>query len=296
MRPDVFSKFTERFNVPVVNEFFNSSEGMLSLLNVCRGPFHVGHVGHHGAIQRWRTRNLLIPVQIDHETGDRIWRDPQTGFARRNKYEEGGEIIVACQSQNDFVGYWNNPEATSKRFERDVFKKGDLYYRTGDSLRRDQDGRWFFMDRLGDTFRWKSENVSTAEVAEVLGHFPGLVEANVYGVEIPGHDGRAGCAAIYIRPEERASFDYAGLLMHARKGLPRYAVPLFLRVVESATPSHNNKQNKVGLRGEGVDLKKIAEGKAGRGDTILWLPPRAETYQPFLEKDWNSIVGGKVRL
>lgn len=296
MRPDVFSKFTERFNIPVVNEFFNSTEGMLMMLNVCRGPFHVGHVGHHGAIQRWQLKNKIIPVAIDHESGDKLWRDPKTGFARRNKYEEGGEIIIACQSEKDFVGYWNNPDATSKRFERDVFVKGDLYYRTGDALRRDQDGRWYFLDRLGDTFRWKSENVSTAEVAEVLGRFPGLVEANVYGVEIPGHDGRAGCAAIFIRPNERASFDYAGLLKHARKGLPRYAVPLFLRLVQTSTPMHNNKQNKVGLRGEGVDLKKIANGKAGKDDVVLWLAPGTDTYQPFSEKDWNEIVGGKVRL
>lgn len=269
---------------------------MVSLLNICRGPFHVGHVGHHGAIQRWRYKNLYVPVRIDYETGDRIWRETRTGFARRNKYEDGGEIIVACQSENDFVGYWNNPEATSKRFERDVFKKGDLYYRTGDALRRDSDGRWYFLDRLGDTFRWKSENVSTAEVAEVLGRFPRLVEANVYGVEIPGHDGRAGCAALYVRPEERASFDYTGLLKHARKGLPRYAVPLFLRIVEHSTLMHNNKQNKVELRKEGVDLKKIAHGKAGKDDAILWLGPGMDTYQPFSKKDWNEIVGGKVRL
>lgn len=82
--------------------------------------------------------------------------------------------------------YWGNNQATQKKFERDVFAKGDLYYRTGDALRRTSDGRWFFQDRLGDTFRWKSENVSTAEVAEVIGKFPGVVEANVYGVLVPG--------------------------------------------------------------------------------------------------------------
>jgi acyl-CoA synthetase (AMP-forming)/AMP-acid ligase II len=293
MRPDVWLKFQERFNVPVVNEFFNSTEGMFGLLNVCRGPFHVAHVGHHGALMRRRYQNIYIPVEIDYERGDAIWRDPKTGFARRKSYEEGGEIIVACQSEGDFVGYWNNPEATSKRFERNVFRKGDIYYRTGDALRRDNDGRWFFMDRLGDTFRWKSENVSTAQVGEVLGDFPGLVEANVYGVEIPNHDGRAGCAAVYIRPDERKNFDYAGLLQHARKRLPRYAVPVFLRVIQSPTPAgmHNNKQNKVPLRKEGADLRLISNG-----DAMMWLAPGANTYKPFLQRDWDSIIGGKVRL
>ncbi|CAK4031589.1 very long-chain acyl- synthetase fatty acid transporter like [Lecanosticta acicola] len=296
MRPDVWLKFQERFGVPTVNEFFNSTEGMLTLLNNCRGPFHVAHVGHHGAILRWRLRNVLVPVAIDHEKGDAIWRDPQTGFAKRNSYEEGGEILVACQSEKAFCGYWNNPEATAKRFERDVLRKGDLYYRTGDALRRDTDGRWFFLDRLGDTFRWKSENVSTAQVAEVLGRFPGVVEANVYGVEVPGHDGKAGCAAIFIKAEERGNFDYSGLLAHARKGLPRYAVPVFLRVIRKPTPMHNNKQNKAPLRKEGVDPQKIAQGDAGREDVVYWTKPAANTYQSFSQSDWNALVAGKVRL
>ncbi|KAF7195490.1 Isopenicillin N epimerase component 1 [Pseudocercospora fuligena] len=296
MRPDIWLKFQERFNIPVVNEFFNSTEGMLSLLNVCRGPFHAAHVGHHGAIQRWLLRNKIVPVEIDYERGDTIWRDSKTGFARRKPYEEGGEIIIACETEKDFVGYWNNPDATEKRFERNVFKKGDLYYRTGDALRRDADGRWYFMDRLGDTYRWKSENVSTAEVAEVLGRFPGVVEANVYGVEVPGHDGRAGCAAVFIRPEDRATFDFAGLLAHARKGLPRYAVPIFLRLIQSPTPMHNNKQNKLPLRKEGIDPDKIVTGDAGKDDTLLWATPNSTSYQPFSKNDLSALFGGKVRL
>lgn len=283
------------FDIPCVNEFFNSTEGMFAQLNVCRGPFHAAHVGHQGALLRRKFRNIYIPVEIDHENGT-IWRDPETGFARRKSYDEGGELLVACQSEKDFWGYWNDPEATKKRFERDVFRKGDLYYRTGDALRRDNDGRWFFLDRLGDTFRWKSENVSTAEVAEVLGRFPGLIEANVYGVEVPGHDGRAGCAAIYIRPEEQEGFDWVGLLAHARKNLPKYAVPIFLRLIKSPTPMHNNKQNKVPLRKEGIDPEKIRSGDAGREDSMLWVRPGSDRYELFTEKDYNNIVAGKAKL
>ncbi|KAK3684518.1 hypothetical protein LTR37_020193 [Vermiconidia calcicola] len=296
MRPDVWRRFKERFNIPCVNEFFNSTEGMFSLLNVCRGPFHNAHVGHQGGIARFTHRNFYIPVQINQENSDAIWRDPQTGFARRKSYDEGGEIIVKCQTGKEFCGYWNNPDATDKRFERDVFRKGDLWYKTGDALRRDGDGRWYFLDRLGDTFRWKSENVSTAEVAEVLGRFPKVVEANVYGVEIPNHDGRAGCAAIYIPPEERKSFDWKGLLEHSKKGLPKYAVPVFVRMVQNQTPMHNNKQNKVPLRNEGVDHKKVAEGDAGREDVLMWAPEGSESYVPFEASDWLTIAGGKARL
>ncbi|KAM3418909.1 hypothetical protein BST61_g4868 [Cercospora zeina] len=293
LRVDVWEKFRERFGIAVINEFFNSSEGMLSMVNVSRGPFHTAHVGHHGLLERRRFHNMYIPVEIDHDTGN-IWRDPKTGFARRAPYEQGGEILVACKSTADF-SYWNDPASTEKRFIRDVFRKGDVYYRTGDALRRDPDGRWFFMDRLGDTFRWKSENVSTAEVAEVLGHFDGIVEANVYGVELPSHDGRAGCAAVYIRPEMRGSFDYAALLRHARKGLPRYAVPIFLRLVEAPSLMHNGKQSKVAPRKEGVDPDKIAAGDSGK-DHIVWSKPGAETYVPFTRNDWNELVAGRVRL
>jgi len=214
LRPDVWIKFRERFNVPEVVEFFNSSEGVFGLVNYCRGDYLAACVGHHGAIARYNNRNLIVPVLIDQASGA-IARNPKTGFAYRQPYETGGEVIVQVANVKQFAGYFNNPEATMKKFERDVFKKGDLWYRSGDALRRTGDGRWFFMDRLGDTFRWKGENVSTAEVAEVLGHFPGVVEANVYGVALPSHDGRAGCAAVYIDPHAKHTFDYAGLLKYA---------------------------------------------------------------------------------
>lgn len=242
------------------------------------------------------TRNVFVPVEIDHEEASKIWRDPSTGFAKRNSYEEGGEILVACENKDAFAGYHNNSQATNSKFEVDVFKKGDLWYRTGDALRRDADGRWYFLDRLGDTFRWRSENVSTAEVAQVLGDFPGVVEANVYGAQVPNHEGRAGCAAIYVQPRERAAFDWRALHAHARKQLPRYAVPVFIRIVKSPTPMHNNKQNKIPLRNEGVDLSKIAAGTAGPEDELLWLKPNTETYEPFRASDHAQLVAGKARL
>jgi len=184
MRPDIWERFRERFGIPYVIEFFNSSEGVFHLFNLNAGPFTAGSVGHHGLIARSQLNNVWIPVAIDHEKGD-IWRDPKTGFAKRVPYEEGGEVVVKIPTEAVFSGYWNNPEATEKKYLRNLFVKGDLYYRTGDALRR-VDGKWYFMDRLGDTFRWKGENVSTAEVAEHVGRYPGVAEANVYGVELPG--------------------------------------------------------------------------------------------------------------
>ena len=204
-------------------------------------------------------------------------------------------VAVPSETLSGFAGYYKNPTATSKKFARDVFKLGDLYYRSGDALRRDDDGRWFFLDRLGDTFRWKSENVSTAEVAIVLGDYPGIVEANIYGVLVPNHDGRAGCAALYIPTAERDSFDYAALLQYLRSKLPRYAIPVFLRLVGEMSPMHNNKQNKVPLRNEGADVEKIRQG-VSPGDRMMWCPPGGKTYVEFGEREWESLTVGKAKL
>ncbi|KAJ5925300.1 hypothetical protein N7454_007939 [Penicillium verhagenii] len=296
LRPDVWDKFRDRFGIPEILEFFSSSEGVFNLINRNVGPFTSGCVGHHGLLLRGLFRNIFVPVSIDPETGE-VLRDSKTGFAIRPTLEEGGEILVNIPNEQAFQGYWKNVSATEKKFLRDVFVKGDLYYRSGDALRRDNDGRWYFVDRLGDTFRWKSENVSTAEVAEVLGRFPGIQEANVYGVLIPNHEGRAGCAALQISPEARHSLDFAELARFVRSKLPRYAVPVFLRVVQDSTHIHNNKQNKVPLRDEGVDPALIGtKAPDGKDDRFLWLAPGEEAYLPFGEKEWERLTSGGARL
>jgi acyl-CoA synthetase (AMP-forming)/AMP-acid ligase II len=302
LRADVWSKMQERFGIPEVNEFFSSSEGVLGLNVHDRGPYLQGKVGHHGGVMRMLLHRKLVPVQIDHETGE-LWRDPTTGFARRMSYDEGGEILVQVPSRAVFGGYLNNQEATDKKFTTDVFVKGDLYYRSGDALRRTDDGHWYFLDRLGDTFRWKSENVSTAEVAEVLGRFPGVAEANVYGVGVPNHEGKAGCAAIRLDENvvaDETSFDYGALLRHARRQLPKYAVPVFLRVTKATAHLHNHKQNKVPLRKEGVDpdlVGTLSGGQQGKDDVILWVPSSiSDRYIEFKRVDWERLKAGRARL
>jgi len=134
-------------------------------------------------------------------------------------------------------------------------------------------------------------------VAEVLGRFPGIQEANVYGVLIPNHEGRAGCAALQIAPEARKSIDFAELARFTRSKLPRYAVPVFLRVVENSSHIHNNKQNKVPLRDEGVDPALTGtKAPEGKEDQFLWLAPGDEAYKPFGEKDWARLTEGGARL
>lgn len=160
---------------------------------------------------RYYNDQRYILVEVDSES-NQITRDPVTGFAKQIPHPIGGEILVSMDSPSTFLGYYKNPEATEKKFARDVVRNGDLYYRTGDALRRDEEGRWLFSDRLGDTFRWKSENVSTAEVGACLGSCPGVIDANVYGVEIPGYEGRAGCAALLLDDEAKRKVPLEALL------------------------------------------------------------------------------------
>lgn len=297
MRPDVWTRFKERFNVPEVIEFFNSTEGVLGMVVHSKGPFSATTVGHHGAIIRQALNNVYVPVSIDPETGDLI-RDPKTGFVKRNSYNEGGEILVGVPGEEAFAGYYNNPSATKKKFERDVFKKGDLYYRSGDALRRDDDGRWFFLDRLGDTYRWKSENVSTAEVAEVLGKYPGIGEAIVYGALVPKHDGRAGCVALRLADgQDPKSFDWKAFLDYSRSKLPRYAVPIFLRLISAGSNTDNQKQNKGPLRLEGIEIDKYGEKVPnGQADVVLWAKPGADSYVRFTPGDLQALKDGQISI
>lgn len=130
-----------------------------------------------------------------------------------------------------------------------------------------------------------------------MGRYPGIEEANVYGVELPAHDGRAGCAAVYISPAAFSSFNFGELLAHCRAKLPRYAVPIFLRLVQELAPTmHNNKQSKVQLRREGVDPDKIAHGDGGREDVLYWVPPGGDSYVPFGRQEWESLLSGRTKL
>jgi fatty-acyl-CoA synthase len=138
---------------------------------------------------------------------------------------------------------------------RDVFEPGDAWVRTGDLLRQDERGYFYFVDRVGDTFRWKGENVATSEVAEALSVFPGVKEANVYGVEVPGGEGKAGMAALVTD----AGFDLTGLATYLEKNLPFFARPIFLRFQQAIETTSTFKQRKIELQKEGFDPTAISD-------------------------------------
>jgi len=301
LRPDIWNKFKERFNIPTIAEFYSATEGTSGSWNNSSNDFSAGAIGRNGALGNIILGRGTAIVDVDHETQE-PWRDPKTGLCKKMPRGEPGELLYAIDAtdpQANFQGYFRNNKATESKIVRDVLKKGDAYFRTGDMVRWDKDGRWFFSDRLGDTFRWKSENVSTNEVSEVLGSHPEVHEANVYGVTLPNHDGRAGCAAIVLNQQlasgntttalepSRGLLD--SLAAHTLQNLPRFAAPIFIRITPQTQSTGNNKQQKHVLRSEGVDPSLVS-----KSDRVYWL--QGDTYVPFEQKNWTRLTGGQVRL
>lgn len=296
MRPDIWEVFRQRFGIETINELYAATDGMGGTFNANRGEFGRGAIGRRGLY--WNVVNGSIEkrVKIDVVT-EEIQRD-EKGFAVECKIGEPGEVVHKLDpSAPDaaFAGYYNNRSAGEKRKIRDVFRKGDLWFRSGDVHRQDIDGCVYFVDRLGDTFRWKSENVSTNEVADVVGQFVQVAETNVYGVQVPHTDGRAGCAAITLADSVTLdTFDFEGLAKHAISILPRYAVPIFLRIVSALETTGTMKMQKGRLRAEGIDLDKIEARK--ENDRLYWLPPGGSKYLPFERKEWEELKARNVNL
>jgi acyl-CoA synthetase (AMP-forming)/AMP-acid ligase II len=315
LRPDVWPRFKQRFAIPDIVEFYAATEGPSALFNYSRNSFTEGAVGITGPLMASLLGATATVVKVDRNDGNILWRSPDTGFCAKALPDEPGELLyklIVDDIQANFQGYYKNGGATNKKILRNVLETGDAYFSTGDIMRKDVEGRWYFCDRVGDTFRWKSENVSTSEVSEVLGRSSNpldghalLEEANVYGVEVPGFDGRAGCAAIVLSETHQAKFEATNsvegevlrlLAKQAVENLPRYAVPVFLRVqrTEGANERRTgtNKQQKHVLREDGVDPGKIGVS----GDALYWLKPGSDAYEAFAEKDWQMLNGGLVKL
>lgn len=294
LRPDIWNKFKDRFGVEAIAEFYGSTEGAGSTWNLSKNDFSAGAVGRLGWMRRFLMRNDIAFVEYDHEK-DVPFRDPATGFCRRVAAGEPGEFITRVDPadlKRLFQGYFNNKKATASKIMRSVFAEGDAWYRTGDLMSLDDEGRFEFNDRIGDTFRWKSENVSTNEVAHAVSTYAPVREANVYGVELPHHDGRAGCVAVNFARDPPDAATLRGLAAHVKTNLPKYAVPLFLRVVKDiagAQTTGTNKQQKAVLRNAGVKPNALNDGA-----TLYWL--QGDTYVPFGQKEWQELEGGRVRL
>ncbi|KAI9815946.1 MAG: hypothetical protein M1827_001938 [Pycnora praestabilis] len=300
LRPDIWNRFKERFGIQTVAEFYSATESTSGNWNLSSNDYSLGAVGRNGTLARLVLGSQLTFVQLDWET-EMPWRDPKTGFCVKVDNGLVGELLNRVDAEDIgalYQGYFNNKKASDSKILRDVFVKGDAWYRTGDLMKWNDGGRMYFVDRIGDTFRWKSENVSTNEVSEALGHHPSIQEANIYGVSIPHHDGRAGCACLVLSTPSSSSTSSTSptvlqsLYDHAQNTLPKYAVPVFLRITKQMERTGNNKFQKHVLREQGVDPGLVL-GKGG-GDELFWL--QGGTYRPFADKEWQELQGGKVML
>jgi fatty-acyl-CoA synthase len=282
LRPEIWEAFQKRFAIPRIVEFYASTEGNVTLINL------EGKVGAVGRIPRWLERMIKVRlVRFDVEAEQPV-RGPD-GLCIACGPGEVGEAIGFIPTDpkinvGRFEGYKSEDE-TRRKILRDVFEKGDSWFRTGDLMRRDADGYFYFVDRIGDTFRWKGENVATSEVAEVLSTFPGIQEANVYGVTVPGADGRAGMAAIVADQ----GLDLGALARHLDNHLASYAVPLFLRFRGEIEVTGTFKHRKVDLAREGFDPARI-------DDRLFMRDPATRAYVP-LDADLHArILAGTIRL
>jgi fatty-acyl-CoA synthase len=278
LRPDIWESFQQRFGIERIVEMYGMTEGNVNLMNLSG---RVGSVGRPHAFQH----HLLCLARYDVAKQEPM-RDGK-GFLVPCKVGEVGELLgrITRKGYMPYEGYTDRSASEAKTV-RNAFRRGDHYFRTGDLLRRDDRGYYYFVDRIGDTFRWKGENVSTQEVAEILNRAAGLVETNVYGVEVPGNEGRAGAAAVVLDGD---GFDGAAFYQHAQRHLPPYAMPLFVRVVDAIETTGTLKQRKIQLQREGFDLDVVR-------DPLFLRDDEAGRYVPFTTDLASRLRFGGLRI
>jgi fatty-acyl-CoA synthase len=282
LRPDIWREFVDRFQIPRILEFYAATEGNVSIFNFDGKEGAVGRIPWFLA-HRFPIKIVRFDVELEQPV-----RDAQ-GFCIECGEDEAGEVIGKILRDPTrpgarFEGYATAAE-TEKKILRDVFEKGDVWFRTGDLMRKDKDGYFYFVDRIGDTFRWKGENVSTTEVEETIGELPEVLETNVYGVQVPSRDGRAGMADIVTD----GTFNLAAFREHLVKRLPDYARPVFLRIRGKIEVTATFKQKKRDLAKQGFD-------PALSIDPIYFNDAVAKAFVPLDVALYERINAGQVRL
>ncbi|NMY25434.1 long-chain-acyl-CoA synthetase [Pseudomonas sp. WS 5021] len=274
LRPGVWGPFKERFGVDHICELYAASDGNIGFTNVLNFDNTIGFSLMHWAL-----------VDYAHDTCEPI--RGSNGFMREVQKGGQGLLLARIDDKAPFDGY-TDPEKNRKVVLSDVFEKGDRYFNTGDLLRSIGFGHAQFVDRLGDTYRWKGENVSTTEVENIFMQHPQITEAVAYGVEIANTNGRAGMAAI-TPSESLATLDMQALLQFAQSQMPAYAVPLFLRIKVKMETTGTFKYQKVRLKEEAFDPARV-----GDDPLYAWLPG-TDAYVPVTGQVLADIQGGKYR-
>jgi fatty-acyl-CoA synthase len=282
LRPDIWGEFKTRFKIPLVLEFYAATEGNVMMFNFEGKPGAIGRIP-------WFIENRfpVALVRFDVEKEQPI-RNAE-GFCIKCDPDEIGEAVGKIVNDPEkpsgrFEGYARKEES-EKKILRNVFERGDAWFRTGDLMRKDDNGYFFFADRIGDTFRWKGENVSTTEVTEAINTFPGVTDANVYGVGVSGQEGRAGMAAIVCA----STCDLPALYKHLADHLPDYARPVFLRIRNNIETTATFKQKKLDLVAEGYDPSRIS-------DPLYFNDWAMRAFVPLNKAHYDRINSGQIRL
>jgi acyl-CoA synthetase (AMP-forming)/AMP-acid ligase II len=274
LRPELWKDFKIRFGIKKVYEFYGAAESMGAFRNLLNLDNTVGLCLQPHAFIRY---------DVDEELPVR----GADGFMRRVDAGAAGLLIFKISKRHKFIGYTDR-KATEKKILRDVFKKGDKWFNTGDLMKNVKYRHTRFVDRLGDSFRWKGENISPSEVEIVMNGFPGVDQAAVYGVKIPHADGRAGMASV-MTDRGFLDIDFRDLVSFLKNELPSCAIPLFLRFKEHLDITSTAKVKKRHLRDEEFDLHRIK-------DPIYILLPDREEYEPLTEQIYAKIQEGKYKF
>ncbi|WP_397421218.1 long-chain-acyl-CoA synthetase [Phenylobacterium sp.] len=278
LRPDVWPTLKRRFRIPDILEFYGSTEGNVSLFN------WDGREGAIGRVPSWlKARFNIRLVQYDQEAG--IVERAANGLCIECGAGQVGQCIgkIGSEVRSDYSGYLDKAASESKILQN-VFERGDAWFATGDLMKSDADGYFYFVDRIGETFRWKGENVSTSEVAEQLLAFPGVDEATVYGVQVEGADGRAGMAALVMN----GPFDVKAFGEHVAREMPPYAQPLFIRLLPALDTTGTFKIRKVDLVSDGYDPNRI------KG--VLYFKDPKRGYVKLTKSVFERLQAGAFRI
>ncbi len=278
LRPDIWRELKTRFRIPEVLEFYGATEGNVSMFNFD------GREGAIGRVPKYLRKKFNIRlIQFDVESEAPI--RGTDGLCIAAGVGQIGECIgqIGGDARSEYTGYADKA-ASEKKILRDVFERGDAWFATGDLMKTDADGYFYFVDRIGDTFRWKGENVSTNEVAERLLAAPGVLEANIYGVEVDGADGRAGMAGLVTGPE----FELATFSETVRRELPSYAQPLFVRILPALETTGTFKPRKMDLIADGYDPARI------KGP--LYFHDAKKGYVKLTKGLFEKITAGTVKV
>ncbi|XP_025064491.1 bile acyl-CoA synthetase isoform X2 [Alligator sinensis] len=280
MRVEVWKEFLQRFGPVCICEFYGATEGNSGFVNYTG---KIGSVGRDNPFLKKLAPYELIKYDVER---DEPVRD-ERGYCIRVPTGEAGLLVTKITKAAPFSGYVGDQKKTEKKILRDVLKKGDLYFNSGDLLSIDHEGFVYFQDRVGDTFRWKGENVATTEVETTLAAMKFIQEVNVYGVPVPGHEGKIGMAA--IRLTDSMAFEGEALYTHTKDYLPSYAIPRFVRLQDAMEITGTFKQCKGRLVKEGFDPTIIK-------DRLFFLDESKKCYVPMSHEMYKAILDKKLKL